>query len=383
MKFLFIVQGEGRGHMTQAIALSQKLESWGHTVSAVCIGKSARREIPTFVYQKITAPIYLFESPNFVTDEKQKSILLWKTITYNLSQIGKYQKSLGILDEQVKKYKPDVILNFYDMLGGLYKALYRPSGHYWTIGHQYLIEHPDFPFAPGQPLGKWLFKLNTKITAINASKLLALSFRPMAPAANKKLYVLPPLLRKEVKNLQPKNDGFFLCYMVNPGYGQEVINFAKANPNVQIVAFWDHKSIPDGYNPVPNLIFHQVNDQLFLEKMASCKGLVSTAGFESICEAMYLGKPVMMVPVAGQYEQPCNAMDAEISGAGIQSTDFDFRKLIEYIDQKATEALDSKTWFDQFDSSFLKIIAENDKPPLNSSSVRRVKKSKAFGILSS
>ncbi|EMS32981.1 hypothetical protein C943_00258 [Mariniradius saccharolyticus AK6] len=383
MKFLFIVQGEGRGHMTQAIALSQKLESWGHTVSAVCIGKSARRQIPAFVHQNIAAPIYLYDSPNFVTDEKQKSILLWKTFTYNLGQINKYQKSLRIIDEQVNKYQPDVILNFYDILGGLYKLLYKHTGEFWTIGHQYLIEHPEFPFAPNQTLAKWLFKLNTNLTAIGASKKLALSFRNFTSSSNKNLYILPPLLRREVKDLQPKNDDFFLCYMVNPGYGQDVINFATANPNIEIVAFWDHKSMPDGYKPVPNLIFHQVNDRLFLEKMASCKGLVSTAGFESICEAMYMGKPVMMVPVAGQYEQACNAMDAEISGAGIQSTDFDFRKLIEYIDQKATEALDSKTWFDQFDSLFLKIIAENDKPPLNSSSVRRVKKSKAFGILSS
>jgi uncharacterized protein (TIGR00661 family) len=380
MKFLFIVQGEGRGHMTQAIALSQKLESWGHTVSAVCIGKSARRQIPTFVHQKISAPIYLFESPNFVTDEKQKSILLWKTITYNLGQINKYQKSLQILDEQVKKYQPDVILNFYDMLGGLYKLLYKPSGEYWTIGHQYLIEHPQFPFAPNQRLAKWLFKLNTKLTAFGASKKLALSFRPFAPASIKNLYILPPLLRREIMDLQTKNNYYFLCYMVNPGYGHEVITFAEANPNVQIVAFWDHKSMPDGYNPVPNLIFHQVNDRLFLEKMASCKGLVSTAGFESICEAMYLGKPVMMVPVAGQYEQACNALDASISGAGIVSTNFDFQKLIDHNEQKASEAPDFKTWFDQFDALFLKIIAGNNHKTENSAAKRNVKKSKAFGF---
>jgi UDP:flavonoid glycosyltransferase YjiC (YdhE family) len=30
MKFLFIVQGEGRGHMTQAIAFSKLLEKQGH-----------------------------------------------------------------------------------------------------------------------------------------------------------------------------------------------------------------------------------------------------------------------------------------------------------------------------------------------------------------
>lgn len=365
MKFLFIVQGEGRGHMTQAIALSQKLESWGHLVSAVCIGKSARREIPAYVHEKITAPIYLFESPNFVTDNKQKSILLWKTIVYNLSKFGKFQKSLRNLDEQVKKYQPDVILNFYDMLGGLYNAIYQPTCTYWTIGHQYLTEHPDFPFAQNQPLAKWLFILNTKLTAIGASRILALSFRPFIDSPNKKLHVLPPLLRKETMLLRPTKGDFFLCYMVNPGYGQEVKKFAEANPSVQIVAFWDQKSFPSGYQPTPNLIFYQVNDQLFLEKMAACKGLVSTAGFESICEAMYLGKPVMMVPVAGQYEQACNAVDAEISGAGISSASFDFQKLVDHIGDSAPASPKIRHWFDQFDALFLGLIFENKKDSKN------------------
>lgn len=377
MKFLFIVQGEGRGHMTQAIALSQKLESWGHTVAAVCIGKSARREIPSFVHQKITAPIYLFESPNFVTDNKQKSILLWKTIGYNIGRFGRFRKSLQILDEQVKKNLPDVILNFYDILGGLYNMLYRPTSEFWTIGHQYLIEHVDFPFAPKQPLAKWLFRLNTKLTAIGASKKLALSFRPYSAPSNKQLYVLPPLLRKELELLHPSKGDFFLCYMVNPGYGQEVINFAEVNPSIQIVAFWDQKAIATGFQPAPNLIFHQVNDQLFLEKMAVCKGLVSTAGFESICEAMYLGKPVMMVPVAGQYEQACNALDAEMSGAGISSTSFDFQKLVDHIEYPVNPSLEIRNWFDKFDALFTDlVVGKTNNPPAKTKS----KKSKALDL---
>ena len=36
-----------------------------------------------------------------------------------------------------------------------------------------------------------------------------------------------------------------------------------------------------------------------------CKAYASTAGFESVCEAMYLGKPILMVPA--HIEQDCNA----------------------------------------------------------------------------
>ena len=53
----------------------------------------------------------------------------------------------------------------------------------------------------------------------------------------------------------------------------------------------------------------------FLNQMAACKAYASTAGFESICEAMYLGKPILRVPA--HIEQDCNAFDAVNSGAGI------------------------------------------------------------------
>lgn len=64
-----------------------------------------------------------------------------------------------------------------------------------------------------------------------------------------------------------------------------------------------------------HLSFHQIDDVKFLNRMAGCRAYASTAGFESICEAMYLGKPVLMVPA--HIEQDCNAYDAYRSGAGI------------------------------------------------------------------
>lgn len=39
MKILFIVQGEGRGHLTQAISMERLLRSNGHEVVEVLVGK--------------------------------------------------------------------------------------------------------------------------------------------------------------------------------------------------------------------------------------------------------------------------------------------------------------------------------------------------------
>jgi uncharacterized protein (TIGR00661 family) len=356
MKFLFIVQGEGRGHMTQAIAFSKMLGSQGHELIGVIVGKSKRRAIPDFFTKEIDAPIYLVDSPNFACDKDEKKVLIGKTIRINLAKSAAFWRSLRQIHEIVQGESPDIILNFYDLLGGLYNGIFRPKTKYWVIGHQYLIYHPEFQFAPAAGLNKFFFKFNTRMTALGASEKLALSFYKLE--STNEITVVPPLLREEVKKLAPTLGDFYLAYMVNSGYGEEVLAFAKANPQLNIRAFWDKKEAAETEQPLPNLSFHRVHDKNFLRDMAACKGLVSTAGFESICEAMYLGKPVMVIPVKGQYEQACNALDTIHSGAGIASNNFDFSKLEQAIQTRVMSENSFQDWVSTWPKTFRQILPE-------------------------
>ncbi|WP_192085699.1 glycosyltransferase family protein [Algoriphagus sp. Y33] len=356
MKFLFIVQGEGRGHMTQAIAFSQMLRKQGHELAGVILGKSKRRTIPEFFSREISVPVHLVDSPNFACDKDDKTILISKTIRTNFAKSGTFWRSLHQIDKIVTDETPDIILNFYDLLGGVYNAFFRPRATYWVIGHQYLIYHPEFKFAPAKGLNKFFFKLNTRITALGATEKLALSFYELK--STDKITVMPPLLREEVKNMKPMSGDFFLTYIVNSGYGTEVLSYAKSNPHLKIRAYWDKKDAAETEHPLPNLSFHRVHDKNFLRDMAACKGLVSTAGFESICEAMYLGKPVMVIPLQGQYEQACNAVDTAHSGAGIASDNFDFSKLENLIQAQFNTGNSIQPWIETWPEALLQLIPE-------------------------
>jgi hypothetical protein len=67
---------------------------------------------------------------------------------------------------------------------------------------------------------------------------------------------------------------------------------------------------------------------------------------------MYLGKHVLMVPVAGQYEQACNAIDAQISGVGTIAEKFDVRKLESALVNSASQKKENRDWVDSFQSRF-------------------------------
>jgi uncharacterized protein (TIGR00661 family) len=359
MRFLFLIQGEGRGHLTQALSFAALLKKEQHELVGVVVGKSPRRQVPEFFLQKIGTTVTSVESPNFETDGLEKKILLGKTIRKNLGKLPTYWTSLQKIHALVQELQPEVIVNFYEPLAGFYNLLFAPKIAFWAIGHQYLEKHPEFTFAPNRGLEKFLFRLHTRLTALGASELLALSFLPNKDSNG--VHVVPPLLRQEVKELTVSQEDFFLTYMVNPGYAEEVLTFARNNPEVHIKAFWDKKGAAENEHPLPNLSFHQVNDQKFLVAMAACKGLLCTAGFESVCEAMYLGKPVVMVPIAGQYEQACNALDGEQSGAGKKADFFDFKLLTSLPLPVAAQTAAYREWAESWPSEFKKLVYKEEQ----------------------
>lgn len=338
MKFLFIVQGEGRGHMTQAMVMEGLLRKEGHEVEAVIVGTSSRRETPAYFIQAFNCEVHKIQSPNFVTDKANKGIRIGATLLWNLRMIRTFTDSLRKINELVQAHQPDCIVNFYDMLGGIYNLCYQPAAKSIVIGHQYLAEHPEFIFAKPEGMQKLLFKINTKITGIGAFKSIALSlWEPREAFSNTHQLIWPPLIKSSVKSACPVPGDFYLVYIVNSGYAKDIFEMARNFPKLKIEAFWDDKEMPEKYQPLPNLLFHQVNDLLFIEKLRQCKAYLTTAGFESIAEAMYLDKQVLMVPVKGQYEQKCNALDAERNGAGIAADKFDPLLLEHYLQNKSLE----------------------------------------------
>ena len=92
--------------------------------------------------------------------------------------------------------------------------------------------------------------------------------------------------------------------------------------------------------------------------MANAKALVTTAGFESVCEAMYFGKPVLMVPVKGHFEQWCNARDAAKAGAGTHADRFNLDVLLDYLPQHQHNSTQFRQWSSQTKQLMLQCFAD-------------------------
>lgn len=296
MKVIFVIQGEGRGHLTQALALKQQLLHEGHEVVKVLVGKSKNREIPEFFKTQIESPVEMFLSPNFLPSKDNRRFNLLRSIGYNSLLIPSYLSSINFIRKQIEKSGADIIINFYEVLCGITYSLFHFGIPEVCIAHQYLFLHPSFQMPKKYPLPEYLLKLFTQITCIGASSKLALSIRDNSDTPVHGIKVVPPLLREEAKTVVRHHGDYIMGYILNAGFAEDVKAWHYKNPHTRLHFFWDKKDAPEELKIDNTLTFHRINDVKFLKYMAGCKAYATTAGFESVCEALYMGKPCMMIP---------------------------------------------------------------------------------------
>ena len=145
-------------------------------------GKSPARQLPDFFLRQMQLPIYPFESLNFLPTAKNKQVCLMRSLAYNVLRVPKFLLSMHYIQQVIRESEVDVVVNFYELLTGLTYLVYRPKAVLVCVAHQYLFLHPDFEFPRANRLSLFSLRLFTRVTAIGATKRLALSSQPIDPS---------------------------------------------------------------------------------------------------------------------------------------------------------------------------------------------------------
>lgn len=347
-KAVFVVQGEGRGHMTQALSLKAQFEKIGWEVAAVLVGTSPQRLLPKFFTESWEGiPIHSFQSPNFLKDAEGKGIRIAKTIWHSALRLNLYRKSLGLLRSWLANYEPSVVINFYEPLLGLHYLLKNPSVPMVCVGHQMLCFHQEFQWPRGRSKERLALKLLNWLSANRASLILALSFYPLESDPQSSLKVAPPLLRQSVLEKRAEKGDYLLVYLLNSGYADELIAWQEQHTEWKVHCFWDNQEKGETHEVSKGMIFHQLDGELFIEMLSKSRAVVSTAGFETVSEALYFQKPFMTVPVKGHYEQFLNSIDALKTNYGVTANSFDLNPLVRFLEKQTLGTRQSSEWLSQ------------------------------------
>ncbi|HEY2083759.1 MAG TPA: glycosyltransferase family protein [Verrucomicrobiae bacterium] len=333
--------------------MREMLERHGHQIVAVVAGTNQTRSLPAFFEQAFSAPVRPITSPGFSL-KGHRSISMIGTFASLIRNLPAYRKSLSVIRDTIREVQPDLIINFLEPLMGVYNLLHAHKIPVLVVGHQYMLEHPDFVSEKKFKTQQLGMKFYIGVTGARSSRM-ALSFYHAPDMPQRKCFVSPPILRRQLFELRPDfSGGHLLVYLLNHGYAEEIIKWHKENPTVPIHCFYDKPGAPAEDRFDANLTFHRIHGEKFLQMMSNARGVACTAGFESVSEGAYLGKPLLLIPVENHLEQYLNACDAERTGLGLHDSKFHLSRVLEKPKGEATATF--RAWVDQAEAIAMRAV---------------------------
>ena len=128
---------------------------------------------------------------------------------------------------------------------------------------------------------------------------------------NKRIFL--PIIRSKIKALKTTKGGGIVVYL--PSYTLENTKaILSLYPEVKWTVFSKETKETTSSG---SLTVCPINEDNFIEKLAQCDGVVTNAGFATTSEALYLGKPLFVVPMRGHVEQNYNAFALQKMGVTV------------------------------------------------------------------
>ncbi len=126
-------------------------------------------------------------------------------------------------------------------------------------------------------------------------------------------FIEPPVIRKQVRDLNPEHQDSVVVYL--PAFDHETL--ASVFNDIREVEWHIFSPLCTKSYSKGNITVRPISNEDFLRQLESCTGIVTSAGFETSAEAMYLEKKLFIIPIQNQYEQLCNASALKRLGVSI------------------------------------------------------------------
>lgn len=125
--------------------------------------------------------------------------------------------------------------------------------------------------------------------------------------------IYTPIIRKDIRLLKRTEKDHYTVYL--PSYSDEKL--IKILSKIKGVKWKVFSKNTNKYYQKKNVYIKPIDSSKFEKSLASCKGIICGAGFETPAEAIYLKKKLLVVPMKFQYEQHFNAKALEEIGVPV------------------------------------------------------------------
>lgn len=284
MKILYAIQGTGNGHLSRSMDIVPILQQYGK-VDVLVSGVQGDLKLPFPVK-------YQFHGLGFIFG-KAGGVDLLKSL---------YKAKLRLFVKEINKLpveEYDLVINDFEPVSAW--ACYLKSKFCIGLSHQAAVMADSAPKPPDvDMMGKF-------ILGHYAPTSVQYGFHFKEFDNN----MFTPVIRQQVRAQEITNAGHYTVYL--PAYDDgRLIKRLSAFKDIKWDVFSKHNKKVLKHK---NVHIQPINNQKFIESMASSAGVLCGAGFETPAEALFMKKKVLVIPMKNQYEQHLNA--AALASMGI------------------------------------------------------------------
>jgi uncharacterized protein (TIGR00661 family) len=305
VRILYAVHGYGRGHATRTLAILPELAR-RHTLLCLAGGDAYTAIWPDFPVVRIPTLRFVYARG---TGRVSHALTLFRNLPA-LLDLACHGPIFETVRGIARDYRADVIVSDAETSSHRVAAdLHIPRISFDHIGLMAYcrpeVAWLDRPAAWfNAQCYRWLMGQPDRVPVSSFYKV---------PPRRPDVKIVGPLLRPAVRELTPHPGDNLLAYF-NQGKDQlrPAILAALAGAGLPVRVYSSQRQGQEG-----PLTFLPFSNLPFLEDLAGCRAVISTAGNQLIGEALYLGKPVCVMPEAC-VEQRLNAAAVERLGIGVR-----------------------------------------------------------------
>ena len=309
MRVLYGVVGEGMGHAMRSRVVIEHLVAGGHEVEIMASGRACEFLAKRFADVNRIHGFHMILEANRVR--------LGKTLQSNVVAGARgVPHNIAAYFEGIRERAPHVVISDFESWTYLYAKTHGLP--ILSIDNMQVIHRCTLPadIRAGHEVAFQLTKafIKAKLPGCDAYFITAF-FRP--PARKPDTRVFPPILRPEILAASATRGAHLLVYQPGANAAVEAA-LAQTGLPCRIYGMRPGATTEECAGNLRYLPFAEAG---FVADLASCRGVVAAGGFTLMGEAVYLRKPMLAVPLAGQFEQILNARYLDRMGYGMAADD--------------------------------------------------------------
>jgi uncharacterized protein (TIGR00661 family) len=321
MKILYGVVGEGMGHAMRSRVVIDHLVGEGHDVEIMASGRAV-----DYLAKRFDG-VNRIHGMHMIYDENRmrRGATLWSNI---LAGTAALPGQIAAYFDLIKDFRPEVVVSDFESWTYLYGKVHALP--VFSIDNMQVINRcrhdpdiiagheADFQIAKAFVKGKLPFCDAYLVTTF---------FYP--EVRRDKTTLVPPILRPEILAAARTRGDHLLVYQTAEGH--EELARILADTGMECRIYGMRRDLAeeqvDG-----NLRYRPFSEASFIADLASARAVVAGGGFTLMGEAVYLHKPMLSVPVRGQFEQILNARYLERLGYGRMAVAIDAAAMGAFLD---------------------------------------------------